>query len=194
MALLRFPLAAFTSLALLLAAAGFWPTAHEQARQVPAPVAEDGLLMTLDLDAPREIHQGTTELLHLTTHLAALASATPNLPPGTQTVVGVESACVQPDPPGETLQAAILGQTQAWSWQLSPMPASAAPCELDVVVRLRNPQGERIVWVKQMQVATPAVMGLPQPAAQGLGVSAGVLGLLGLALVQLKLQRGRKTA
>ncbi len=186
MPFVRYLVAAFTSLMLLLAVAGFWPVARETDANVSAPIPEDGVMMMLNLDAPKEVRQGTTDLIHLTTRLDGLTGSAPNLPPATQTVVNVDSTCVVADPPDETLQAALLNQTQTWTWQLSPL-ADTGPCEVDVVVRLRNDADERIVWVKQMQITTPAVLGLPAPTAQGLGLSGSVLGFLGLAILQLRL-------
>jgi hypothetical protein len=187
MSFLRYPVAAITGLALLLAVLGFWPNARIIASNVSAPIAQTGLTMTIDLDAPTEVRLGTGEIVRLTTKLSSDTGSTPDLLAKAQTVVTVDSACVAVDPPGETLQAAILGQSEVWVWQLQPLDDALGPCEVDVVVRLRPQTEDQIVWVKQLQIQVASVMGLPVPTAQALGLTVSVIGFLVLALIQLKL-------
>jgi len=188
MSFLRYPVAAITGLALLLTVLGFWPNARIEANNVSAPIAQTGLTMTIDLDAPAEVRLGTGEAVRLTTKLTSDSGTTSNLLANAQTVVTVDSACLLVDPSGETLQAAILGQTEGWAWQLQPLDDALGQCEVDVVVRLRPQTQEQIVWVKQLQIQVVSVMGLPVPTAQALGLTVSVIGFLMLALIQLKLR------
>jgi hypothetical protein len=179
--LARYPLAAIILLSLVLLVASLWPISYHSEKGILASAPDLALTATIDLDYPEQVRLGTSAPLHLSTRLATTSS---HLQP-TLTIVNLNSACLNFDPIGDTIQPVNFAQAQTWVWQVTPSEALGA-CNVDLIVKLKVESTERLIWVRHLSLETTTVFGLPAPVAQALGLTGSILGFLALAAIQLR--------
>jgi hypothetical protein len=182
----RYPLAALSVLFLGVFLVSLLPVPRQQVENDEVSLPGLGYVASLGINYPTQLRLGTSDSFQLTTRLDAATGAPQTLSPETLMVVHFESACLTFDPPGDTAQALMLNDDQRWFWELTSASGENGPCDLILVVRLRQPYvaEEEVIYIRKLEIENTTLFGLSPSVLRAVGLVSGVVCLLGLAVVQ----------
>jgi hypothetical protein len=145
--------------------------------------------VTLTLNHPDRLYHGDADTISLSLYLDSDPfAATDSNPLG---IAHMDTDAFTLAPRGEVAQPVAHNTALLWKWNVT---ASEEPTggELTLVLRWRLPSRalgesvEQVVWVRSIQIATPALLGLPISLVRLSAFTATLIGLILLTLSTLR--------